>query len=150
MAVYKNMKDLKAALEDKLVTAANNMSNKIKTQVDLAVSDYYDDYKHPKMYPRTGNLSEAPVCEEARLNGDAAVASVYMDLGIQYHRIDDNLWRPATMEEVIEWAENKTHGGFEPQRASGVQVWTRPMDEVKAVSREMWKDALQEAGLSVK
>lgn len=140
MATYKTMSSLKTALQKSLVPATNTMAKKVMEKVDERVIDYYLDYT-PKVYQRTGLMSSVPQKTDASLSGDTANAKVYADLSLRY---STGTW---TMEQVWSSANNYEHGGIKP--TPGVAVWDEPMEESANNSRNMWRESLQSAGISV-
>lgn len=139
---------LQRALIEALTEAVDNVADQVKKEIDESVSKYYQGYIPGEyggfkgwVYERTNTLKQTPVKENAVSLASGAEVEVRMNTELTY------LTGTWSMENVIDAADNLTHGGW--RIGKGVSIWEQPIKEMDEKSISMWRKALLNAGIPV-
>ena len=138
----KNMKDLEKALQPVLLGMVDELSERVYQTLNYFLLDYYSGYA-PSSYRRTRDFLYSAVKVKAKMTGNRAVASVYIDVDAM-----DNYYN-ATGFQVASWANQGLHGGMETGHKP--HVWDDTLNE-SINSGELLKlavDYLRGKGISV-
>ena len=116
-----NMKDLEKALQPVLLGMVNELTERVYQTLNHFLQEYYNSYS-PKSYRRQFDFLRSAVKVKAKMTGNKAVASVYIDTDV----MDD--YYNATGYEVASMANRGLHGGLDT--GSGTpHVWDDTIDE---------------------
>lgn len=116
-----NMKDLEKALQPVLLGMVNELTERVYQTLNHFLLEYYNSY-NPKSYRRQFDFLRSAVKVKAKMTGNKAVASVYIDTDV----MDD--YYNATGYEVASMANRGLHGGLDT--GSGTpHVWDDTIDE---------------------
>lgn len=116
-----NMKDLEKALQPVLLGMADELTERVYQTLNHFLLEYYNSY-NPKSYRRQFDFLRSAVKVKAKMTGNKAVASVYIDTDA----MDD--YYNATGYEVASMANRGLHGGLDT--GSGTpHVWDDTIDE---------------------
>ena len=116
-----NMKDLEKALQPVLLGMADELTERVYQTLNHFLLEYYNSY-NPKSYRRQFDFLRSAVKVKAKMTGNKAVASVYIDTDV----MDD--YYNATGYEVASMANRGLHGGLDT--GSGTpHVWDDTIDE---------------------
>ena len=116
-----NMDELEKALQPVLLGMVNELTERVYQTLNHFLLEYYNSY-NPKSYRRQFDFLRSAVKVKAKMTGNKAVASVYIDTDA----MDD--YYNATGYEVASMANRGLHGGLDT--GSGTpHVWDDTIDE---------------------
>ena len=116
-----NMDELEKALQPVLLGMVNELTERVYQTLNHFLLEYYNSY-NPKSYRRQFDFLRSAVKVKAKMTGNKAVASVYIDTDV----MDD--YYNATGYEVASMANRGLHGGLDT--GSGTpHVWDDTIDE---------------------
>ena len=116
-----NMDELEKALQPVLLGMADELTERVYQTLNHFLLEYYNSY-NPKSYRRQFDFLRSAVKVKAKMTGNKAVASVYIDTDA----MDD--YYNATGYEVASMANRGLHGGLDT--GSGTpHVWDDTIDE---------------------
>jgi hypothetical protein len=117
----KNMKDLEKALQPVLLGMADELAERVYEVLNYFLQEYYNSYD-PKSYRRQYDFLRSAVKIKAKMSGNKAVASVFIDTDYM-----DSYYN-ATGYQVAAWANQGTHGGLNTG-SSTPHVWDDTLNE---------------------
>ena len=115
-----NMDQLAKALQPMMMNMVNQMADRVYETLNYFLNEYYTGWT-PTSYQRTQDFLHSAVKTDAKMVGNRAVASVYID----YDSMDDYV--NVTGYQVAEWANTGLHGGLSVNHKP--HVWDDTMDE---------------------
>lgn len=115
-----NMDQLAKALQPMMMNMVNQMADRVYETLNYFLNEYYTGWT-PTSYRRTQDFLHSAVKTDAKMVGNRAVASVYID----YDSMDDYV--NITGYQVAEWANTGLHGGVEVNHKP--HIWDDAMDE---------------------
>jgi hypothetical protein len=116
--VLNNMDELEKALQPTLLGLVNQMANEVYVTLNYFLNEYYTGWT-PQIYQRTEDFLHSAVKTEAKMVGNKAVASVYID----YQSMNNYI--KATGFQVTTWANEGLHGGLSVRHKP--HVWADTM-----------------------
>ncbi len=114
-----NMNDLQKALQPVMVKMVDQLAERVYETLNFFLHDYYEGWK-PDSYSRTEAFLRSAVKVDARMEGNKAVASVYIDLDSMNDYVN------ATGYQVAQWANTGSHGGLYVSHKP--HVWADTLD----------------------
>ena len=116
-----NMDELEKALQTVLTGMTKELADRVEQTLNHFLLEYYSSY-NPKSYRRQFDFLRSAVKTKAKMSGNKAVASVYIDTD----SMDD--YYNATGYEVAAWANRGLHGGLDTG-SNTPHVWDDTLDE---------------------
>ncbi len=100
-----NMNQLQAALMPTMVKMVDELAERVYETLNYFLQEYYNSYD-PKSYRRQYDFLRSAVKVKAKMSGNKAVTSVFIDTDY----MDD--YYNATGYQVASWANQGLHGGL--------------------------------------
>ncbi len=116
-----NMDELAKAIQPQLIKMVDVLAEEVEATLNYFLQEYYQSYT-PTSYKRLYDFLHSAIKVDARLVGNKAVASVYID----YNSMDN--YYNATGLQVAQWANEGTHGGY-IRGNNTPRVWDDTIDE---------------------
>lgn len=116
-----NMKDLERALQPVLLGMVDELTERVYQTLNYFLQEYYNSYD-PKSYRRQYDFLRSAVKVKAKMSGNKAVASVFIDTDYM-----DGYYN-ATGYQVADWANRGLHGGLDTG-SSTPHVWDDTINE---------------------
>ena len=114
MVEFKNIKDLKKALDKQCYYLVEKAAEKVRKKIEDGIKEYYSEF-HPEIYTRTWNLLNSVIKSDPVKTKDGYKVDVYIDTSKAYSP-DDHLnrssWKgkPWTIENTMYFANKGYHG----------------------------------------
>ncbi len=116
-----DMKDLEKALQPVLLGMVDELTERVYQTLNYFLQEYYGSYS-PKSYRRQYDFLRSAVKVKAKMSGNKAVASVFIDTDYM-----DGYYN-ATGYQVADWANRGLHGGLDTG-SSTPHVWDDTLNE---------------------
>lgn len=171
--VIKNMSQLAKALEPKITSILELVTEDVKNEIDKYLQEYYDEYDPAKRasftelyYRRTEQLRNCCKIGKPEIKGNTISATVHLDIdSLKYDTPGADAYK------TVKAADAGLHGGWDVSHlssgqvswaaisgsprerfGSGTQIWEEPMQELidngKLVT--IFKKCAKQRGLNIK
>lgn len=115
------MKDLEKALQPVLLGMVDELTERVYQTLNYFLQEYYGSY-NPESYRRQYDFLRSAMKVKAKMSGNKAVASVFIDTDYM-----DGYYN-ATGYQVADWANRGLHGGLDTG-SSTPHVWDDTLNE---------------------
>lgn len=138
-----NMNDLQKALRPVMTKMVDQLAERVYETLNFFLNEYYTGWT-PESYRRTEAFLRSAIKVDAKMEGNKAVASVYIDLDSMNDYVN------ATGYQVAQWANTGSHGGLYVSHKP--HVWADTLDNTinNGSLLQLAIQYLQSQGLSVR